>query len=126
MWFPNLMKAAVSFEGVSDIMSSGNVYMTNEESEALRKEVTPMGVAGVILPTAFYALWQHNLSKSMQTVSYFYFNTVAKSTFESGVLRGASRAQTGINRNVVCTSACWHDCALPEPLSRPEYSMLTS
>jgi hypothetical protein len=102
LWFPDLTKACLSFEGASQVVSTGDVYISNEESKALRDDIAPMGVYGVILPTAFYLVWQDNLANTMRAVSHFYLQTFAKTTFLSGVLKGRSRAQAGIARNVVC------------------------
>lgn len=101
LWFPDLLKGALSWQGVWEVVSAGDVYITNEESEALRAAIAPMGLYGVILPTAFYLIWRDNLANAMLTVSSFFMRTFGQSTFESGVLKGRSRAQTGINRNVV-------------------------
>ncbi len=87
------------------MLSISDVYINNEESVALRDNVTPMGVYGVILPTAFYLVWQDDLANTMRTVSHFYLQNFAKFSFGAGVLRDSSRAQAATARNVVCFNA---------------------
>ena len=102
LWFPDLTTSCLSFEGAGQVLSAGDVYMTNQESDALRGTIAPMGIYGVIVPTPFYLLWRDNLSNTMKTISHFYMRTFAKSTFEAGILQGRSRAQQAISNNVVC------------------------
>jgi hypothetical protein len=113
LWFPDLSKACISFEGAREVISAGDLYMNNAECKALKDSVAPMGVCGVILPTAFYLVWQDNLANTMRTASHFYLQTFAKSTFQSGVLKSASRAQAATVRNVVCLSTVLNSFVSP-------------
>ena len=119
MWFPDLTKAALSYEGVWQLLSAGNVFLTNEEVQALRATIAPMGMYGVIFPTAFYLIWRDNLSNMMKTVTHFYMRTFLKSKFEAGVLQGASRADVGVSRNVVRTLSPFLSAVLSCAYSQP-------
>lgn len=105
LWFPDLTKSGFDFHAACNELSRGlsTTDLTEEQLDAMKESIAPMGKYGVLLPTAYFLLWRQNIRATVENLSLMSASIFgSKSAFSRNILKTAPAAKVAARRAAVC------------------------